>query len=116
MDPTAPLQVTVRIDSPQVVVYRLWFQRPGDGDAWTLFANGTDEDSSSASGHAFTVGPLPAGSKLGHQFIFSGNPATVFRVALTVAQGGAPLAEGPLVLEGTTDETGVAVRQGQVAL
>jgi hypothetical protein len=115
MDPTAPLQVTVQIDSPQVVVYRLWFQRPGDA-GWTQFANGTDEDSSAASGHTFTVGPLPAGSKVGYQFILSGNPVTVFRVELTVAQRGAPLGGGPLMLEGTTDDTGVAVRQGQVAL
>ena len=114
MDPTAPLQVTVQIDSPQVVVYRLWFQRPGDA-GWTLFANGTDETPSTASGHAFTVGPLPSGSLIGYQLILSGNPVTVFRVVLAIAQGGAPLAGGPLVLEGVTDDTGVAVRQGQVA-
>jgi len=115
MDPTAPLQVHVRIDSPQVVVYRLWFQQPGDA-AWTLFANGTDQDASGAAGQAFTVGPLAAGSKIGYQFILSGNPVTTFRVDLTVAQGAGPLPGGDLVLEGTTDDTGVAVRQGQVAL
>ena len=113
MDPTQPLQVSVRIDSPQVVVYRLWFQRPGD-PGWTLFANGTDEDSSTASGHAFEVGPLPAGSKLGYQFILSGNPVTAFRVELTTAQGGVALPDGTLLLEGNTDDSGVAVRQGQV--
>jgi hypothetical protein len=113
MDPTLPLQVDVRIDSPQVVVYRLWFQRPGETE-WTLFANGTDEDASSASGHVFAVGPLPAGSKIGYQFILSGNPVTAFRVALTVSQGAAPLPSASVLLEGTTDDTGVAVRQGEV--
>ncbi|HEV7587927.1 MAG TPA: hypothetical protein VGO40_07320 [Longimicrobium sp.] len=114
MDPTQPLQANVRIDSPQVVVYRLWYQRPGDA-GWTLFANGTDQDSSGASGQTFTVGPLPAGSLIGYQFILSGNPVTALRVELTMAQGGVTLPEGALVLEGTTDDTGVAVRQGQVA-
>jgi hypothetical protein len=114
MDPTVPLQVTVRIDSPQVMVYRLWYQQPGE-PGWTLFANGTDEDSSGSSGHVFTIGPLAVGSNLGYQFILSGNPVTTFRVKLGVAQGAA-LPSASLVLEGTTDDTGVAVRQGQVAL
>jgi hypothetical protein len=113
MDPTLPLDVSVQIDSPQVVVYRLWFQRPGD-TGWTLFANGTDEDSSNASGHVFSMGPLPAGSKLGYQFILSGNPSTVYRVTMGLAQGGAALPGQAQLMEGVTDDTGVAVRQGQV--
>lgn len=114
MDPNSPVQVNVQLDSPQVVVYRLWFQQPGDTE-WTLFANGTDEDASASSGHTFTVGPLAAGSKIGYQFIFSGNPVTAFRLRLAVGQNGAPLPGCSATLEGTTDDSGVAVRQGEVS-
>lgn len=115
MDPNAPVQVNVQLDSPQVVVYRLWFQQPGES-GWTLFGNGTDEDASAASGHAFNVGPLASGSKIGYQFIFSGNPITGFRIEMVVSQGGVALPGASVTLEGTTDDSGVAVRQGQVDL
>jgi hypothetical protein len=115
MDPTAPIQINVRVDSPQVVVYRLWFQRPGEA-TWTLFANGTDEDSSSASGHMFRVGPLAIGSKLRYQFIISGNELGFFRIEMEASQNGSPLPNSSLRFEGNTDDVGTAVRQGEVAL
>jgi hypothetical protein len=115
MNPSAPVQVNVQLDSPQVVVYRLWFQRPAD-QGWTPFADGTDEHASGPSGHSFTVGPLPAGSKIGYQFILSGNPVTAYRVRLGVSQDGATLPGAQVTLQGNTDDSGVAVQQGEVPL
>jgi hypothetical protein len=115
MDPNTPIDVTMRIDSPQVLVYRLWFKRPDD-NAWTIFATGTDEDAASATGHAYQIGPLPSGSRISYQLIFSGNPQTTYRAEIVIAQGGEPLPGGEIDIEGTTDDGGVATAKGEVAL
>ncbi len=115
MDPTRPLQVTVEIDSPQVVVYRLWFRKPGDAQ-FTIFATGTDEAESSQSGHTHVVGPLPAGSEIRNFFLFSGNPNTAYRARVTAAQDGAPLPGAEADVTGTTDSGGVAGAEGEVPL
>ncbi|MEW5925862.1 MAG: hypothetical protein AB1941_00075 [Gemmatimonadota bacterium] len=114
MDPTQPIAVLVEIDSPQVVVYRLWFKRPGD-TLWTIFATGTDEEATNPSAHQHVVGPLPEGSRIAYHVIFSGNPETFFRVRITASQSGSPLDE-PVVIDGTTDASGVAARQGEIEL
>lgn len=115
MDPSLPIVVLVQIDSPQVVVYRLWYQRPGD-PLWTVFATGTDEDASDASAHQHVVGPLPEGSKLAYHLIFSGNRETSFRARLSASQNGATLPGAEVTVDGTTDASGVAARQGEVQL
>ena len=115
MDPTRPIAVLVEIDSPQVVVYRLWFRRPGE-TLWTVFATGTDEEATNPSAHQHVVGPLPAGSRLAYHVIFSGNPVTSFRVRLTASQDGRPLDGGEVMIDGTTDGSGVAARQGEIQL
>lgn len=115
MDPNKPIEVDFRIDSPQVVVYRLWYRRPGDSQ-WTVFANGTDEAESSASAHRHIVGPLPEDSRIAYHVIFSGNPQMYFRVVITVSQDGVELPGSGVRVEGYTDDSGVAARQGEVPL
>jgi hypothetical protein len=115
MDPSSPIQVNVQLDSPDVISYRLFFKRPSDS-GWTVFANGTDEDAATASGHTYTVGPLPSGSKIGYRFLISGNPVTAFRIRVDVGQHGSLLPNGHVPVAGTTDGSGVAVRQGEVSL
>ena len=111
MDPTRPLAVTIRIDSPQVVAYRLWFRRPGESD-WTEFATGDDQ---SPNPSTYPVGPLPRGSALRYFALISGNPQSAYRLDLAVAQGGAPI-QPPLLLTGTTDVDGTASERGEVDL
>jgi len=109
MDPTRPLAVTVRIDSPQAVAYRLWFRQPEETD-WTAFATGDDQ---SPNPSTYSVGPLPRGSVLRYFALISGNPQTAYRLELVVAQGGAPL-QPPLLVAGTTDGDGTASEGGEV--
>ena len=111
MDPTRPVDVIVRIDSPQVVAYRLWFRRPGDTTG-TIFATGDDQSPNPAT---YTVGPLPGGSTIRYFMLINGNPQTAYRVALGVEQGGG-LIVAPVLLTGTTDGDGSASERGEVAL
>jgi hypothetical protein len=111
MDPTQPLDVTVRIDSPHVVVYRLWFQRPGETD-FTEFATGDDQSPNPAS---YSVGPLPRGSTVRYLMLIAGNPRTAYRIELGVEQRGAAVAQ-PVVLAAVTDDDGAASESGEVAL
>jgi hypothetical protein len=48
--------------------------------------------------------------------IFSGNPVTSFRVRLTASQNGQPVDGGEVTVDGTTDGSGVAARQGEIQL
>jgi len=110
MDPTRALSVTVRTDSPHVVSFRLWYQRPGDA-AWTIFATAGPDSPNPAT---FEVGPLPAGSKLQYLVIVGGNPQTAYRVVLTALQGDDALGGTPLTLTGTTGQAGTATESGEV--
>ena len=114
MDPSKPITVSVEIDSPQVVVYRLWYAKPGD-TAWTTFATGTDEAATNPSAHHHTVGPLPEGSKVAYHVIISGAPATFYRVRFTASQEGNVIGGGTTV-DGYTNEKGAAAEEGEVAL
>ena len=111
MDPTIPVDVTVRIDSPHVVAYRLFFRRPGDTKG-TVFATGDDQTANPAT---FTVGPLPRGSSIRYFMLINGNPQTAYRIAVDVEQDGAPIVV-PAVLTGTTDGDGTASERGEVEL
>lgn len=111
MDPTRPLDVTVRIDSPQVVAYRLFFRRPGDTQG-TVFGNGDDQSPNPAS---FPVGPLPSGSRIRYFMLINGNPQTAYRIVLGVEQGGGEVVP-PVQITGTTDGDGTASERGEVTL
>lgn len=111
MDPTQPLDVIVRIDSPQVVAYRLWWRPPGGTDEdWTKFATGDDQ---SPNPSTWTVGPLPRGSDIRWFALIDGNPQTAYRIAIGFEQGGRPVAD-PALLTGTTDGDGAASARGEV--
>jgi hypothetical protein len=103
-DPTKPIVVTVSLESPQVVDYRLWYKRPTD-PAWTVFANGDHQKPL----NSFPVDPLPADSELAYHIRFIGNPETAFRARITLAQQSQQFMEVPI--EGTTNKLGVAVRE-----
>lgn len=111
MDPTRPLDVTVGIESPQVVAYRLFFRHPGDTQG-TAFATGDDQSPNPAT---FTVGPLPRGSAIRYFMLIDGNPQTAYRIVLGVEQGGSPVVM-PREITGSTDGDGTASERGEVAL
>jgi hypothetical protein len=112
--PAEVLVVRVRFDSPHVVAYRLWLQRPGQPRE--LFAEGTDQDTAAVTGHTHQIGPVPSGTKILYLFIFVGNPGTTFSGQLTLEQDGQVIEHGLHTEEGQTDADGVEVRRKEVTL
>lgn len=113
MDPTLPIEISVRIDSPQVVLYRLWYKEPGDS-TFTIFATGDDQSGSNPSGHQHGVGPLRNGSTIRWFFMISGNPHSPYRITVQASQNGHTL--GGDQISGTTDADGVVTESGGMTL
>jgi hypothetical protein len=103
-DPVKSIVVTVSLESPQVVDYRLWYKRPAD-PAWTVFANGDHQKPL----ESFPVAPLPANSEMAYHIRFIGNPESAFRARITLTQDTQQFQE--VLIEGTTNERGVAIRE-----
>jgi hypothetical protein len=113
IDPTKKIQVSLDFESPQVVVFRLWYQEPGESN-WLLFGSGTDSDHTTDSSHSFKIGPLKNGSTISYFFLFTGNPCSSFKADINVRQETTSIAIIPIA--GLTDTDGVKVVQGKVAL
>lgn len=101
MDPTRPIEVRLRCESPHVVRYRLFVRRGGE-DGFQQFAIGTNR----GEGDAHTVGPLPSGSEIGGAFNIVGNPRTAYRIIFGCGQDGAPIPGASAEVTGVTDDDG----------
>lgn len=101
MDPTRPIDVLVRCESPHVVRYRL-FVRPAGEAEFRQFAAGTNRGE--LDSHA--VGPLPNGSEIGGAFNIVGNERTAYRVRFGCAQDGALIPGASAAVTGVTDDNG----------
>jgi hypothetical protein len=113
-DPDVPVVVELRFDSPHVVTYHLWYALPGG--PWEKAATGTDEESVAVTSHRHQVGPHPAGTRIGHLFLFVGNPETTFKAQLVITQNGQAVKGGMVSLQGQTNPDGAAVARGEVTL
>jgi hypothetical protein len=96
------------VDSPHVVAYRIW-TRTSDQDPWQDVHGGKTGDLKPE----FNALSVTSGTRLAYWLGVGGNPGTRFRVILTLGQDGQLLANGTLVVEGTTDDSGVARVEAQ---
>ncbi|QIL76329.1 hypothetical protein [Hymenobacter sp. HDW8] len=115
IDPAQPITFAITFHSPHVVAYRLWYKRPGD-EKPSIFATGTDDETSNPSTHMHTVGPLPPGSEIRYLVWLSGNSYTAYRIEIEVLQNGQPVQDGAFSLRGTTDEDGFDQRKNTLEL
>ena len=111
-DPTAPIDVEVRGETPHVIAYKLWTKAPGE-DRWTVAAEGHSEDGVPDT-HA--IGPLPIGTLVAWWLGVGGRPGSWFRAGVRFGQGGALLEGGERRLRGRTNDRGGAVRSGEARL
>lgn len=110
MDPTRPVRVCVRFDSPQSVAYRLFQQPPGGQES--PFATGSSMDANPSCNNG---GPFPNGTVIRWFMLIAGNPKTAFRIRIDIEQGGTDVVP-PVILSGTTDTGGTANEFGEVTL
>jgi hypothetical protein len=113
-DPSQPLRVVVRLDSPHYVTFSLGYRVP-DESKWIEFAGGRDDNSAKASSHDYEVGTLPLGSTLFYFFHFAGQPQTAYRAVITLIQVQQEIAE-PISVYGITDNRGIAHEQKEFTL
>lgn len=111
LNPSKPLEVNVISHSPHVAAYRIW-TRPAGGSGWTKVAEGSTADNVP---DFFSTGPLTSGAKLHYWVGVGGNPATNYRIIVTLGQGGQILPDGTLVMQGTTNASGVDVLEDEVS-
>jgi len=111
-DPTVPLDVNVLGQSPHVVAYRMWYQKPGES-GWTKFAEGHTSDD--ISDHN-TVGPFEDKTKISYWLGISGKPGSDYRAVVTFAQNGKIVDGGMCQEEGRTDGNGGATLESEVTL
>lgn len=102
MDPTRPIDVRVRSESPHVVRYRLFVRLAGENE-FRRFASGSDK----GTGQSHQIGPLPRGSEIGGAFNIAGNPRTAYRIRFECAQDGATIPGASAPVAGVTDDNGV---------
>jgi hypothetical protein len=101
MDPTRPIDVLVRCESPHVVRYRL-FVRPANENDFQKFAAGTNRGELDTH----PIGPLPNGSEIGGSFNIVGNERTAYRVRFGCAQDGNVIPGASVAITGVTDDNG----------
>jgi hypothetical protein len=110
MDPTRPVRVCVRFDSPHSVAYRLFQQPPGGQESELATGSSMDANPSCNTG-----GPFPSGTVIRWFMLIAGNPKTAYRIRIDFEQGGQDVVP-PVILSGTTDAGGTANEFGEVAL
>jgi hypothetical protein len=111
-DPTAPIDVEVRGETPHVLAYKLWVKAPGE-DRWAVAAEGHSED---GIPDAHAIGPLALGTLVAWWVGVGGRPGSWFRAVIRFGQGGALLEGGERRVRGRTNDRGGAVRNGEARL
>lgn len=86
LDNSKPSQVCIRIDSPHVVVFKVFYRRPGE--QWTFVGQGTDEDVVDVSSHCYMLPALIAASEISCLLAFDGNEGTAFKAQVVASQDG----------------------------
>jgi hypothetical protein len=113
VDHTAPIEVNFVARSPHVVAYRLWRQLTRPDGPWAVLGDGHTAD------HVpdlVQVSPSPVGSRLAYWVAIGGNPNTQYQVLVTIAQNGKIVPGGTLLVNGRTNEKGVAEDHGFIDL
>jgi hypothetical protein len=113
IDPTKPIQFSVRIDSPTVVAYEFAYVT---GGASTVFGKGTDHEAANPTGHTYTFGPVPVGTKILYNVSLAGAPNNSWRVVLQVMQNSTPLSDGQVLGSGHIASTGTSPWNGSIQL
>ncbi len=103
-----PVEFNLVVHSPHVVAYRIWTRTAKQGD-WQDVHGGRTDDLKPE----FKALSVTGGMRLAYWLGVGGNPGTQFRVIMTLGQDGQLLANGTLVVEGTTDSSGVARVEAQ---
>lgn len=111
-DPAKPIDVNVVGQSPHVVAYRMWYQKPGE-TGWTKFAEGHTSDD--VSDH-YTAGPFADRTKISYWLGIAGKPQSEYRAVVTFAQDGKIVDGGMCQEEGRTDANGGAVKETEATL
>ena len=109
VDPSVGLQINVVNQSPHVVAYKIWVKRPGSD--WKDIGEGQTADEVA---DFFDLDPQPKGTLLDYWFGIGGNPMTAWRALLTLSQGGRIVPGGLCSENGTTDDTGIDMRETEV--
>lgn len=103
-----PVEFNLVVHSPHVVDYRIW-TRTANQSEWQDVHRGTTNDPQPE----FKALSVTNGMRLAYWLHVGGNPGTHFRVILTLGQDGQLLPNGKLLVEGTTDDSGVARVEAQ---
>jgi hypothetical protein len=107
-----PVRVNIVPATDHVVIYKLWI-RQSPADAWRMAGQGTTVHTAPDS---HDLGPLDAGAALAYWFGVAGTSGSAFEVKVVFDQEREALAEGVLLVQGTTDASGGAVVEDRVVL
>jgi hypothetical protein len=86
-DPNSKIDVTLALNSPQIVNFFLSFLKPQD-TTWTLFASSLAPDATTDTFHSWTLNNLPTGTKIKYDLHFNGHPNTRYKVDFDGNQAG----------------------------
>lgn len=111
IDPTRPIEFTVRIDSPTVVTYEFAYVKSGTS---TVFGRGTDNDAANPTGHTYSFGPVPKGTAILYNVSLAGTANNAWRVVLQVLQNSVPVTGGQVIGSGQIATTGTASWSGTI--
>ncbi|HEU5153914.1 MAG TPA: hypothetical protein VFU03_04245 [Gemmatimonadales bacterium] len=109
VDSGSKIQVNVVNQSPHVVAYKIWVKVPGTD--WLAVGEGQTADDIA---DFYNLGPYPKGTLLDYWFGIGGNARTAWSALLSIAQGGHIVPGGSVGESGTTDATGIDVRETEV--
>jgi hypothetical protein len=114
-NPKLPLMITVHLNCPLVVTFRLWYRTSGD-TSWTDVGS---DNSANGPEFKYKINGKPdevqAGSTVRWFFHFMGKANSPYKASITLEQQGVDVVP-EVKLSGLTNGKGTATEEGEVSL